>query len=104
MWAALQLLSVSAAGAGPTAPFVNYTERRAALWRAVFNTTTDQLPTTSTPDYVEDHGEYEMRGLPGPGQGTGVGDVSWKMGLQKLVWTIGERRGGMQEGMLRPVN
>ena len=38
---------------------------------------------------------------PHPGQGTGVGNVSWKMGLQKLVWEIGRPGGGMRDGMLR---
>lgn len=46
------------------------------------------LPTKSAPDYVEDWSDWAMHGLPGPGRGTGVGNVSWKMGLQKLVWTI----------------
>ena len=46
------------------------------------------LPTKAAPDYVEDWSDWEMHGLPGPGRGTGVGNVSWKMGLQKLVWTI----------------
>lgn len=30
-----------------------------------------------------------------------VGNVSWKIGLQKLVWEIGRPGGGMREGMLR---
>ena len=42
-----------------------------------------------------------IAGLPGPGKGTGVGGVSWKIGLKKLVWTLGLPRGGMPAGMLR---
>ena len=30
-----------------------------------------------------------------------MGNVRWKIGLKKLVWTIGAAGGGMQEGMLR---
>jgi len=43
----------------------------------------------------------QMHGIPGPGQGTGVSNVSWRMGLQKLQWTIGLPGGGMRDGMLR---
>ena len=73
---------------------------RKELWKYVFNTTTGALPSKSEPDFIT-HPDWEMRGLPGPGQGTGVGNVSWKMGLQKLVWTIGAPGGGMRPGMLR---
>ena len=79
----------------------NYTACRRELWKYVFNTTTGELPTKSVPDFIEDLPTYEMRGLPGPGQGTGVGDVRWRIGLQKLVWTIGLPGGGMRPGHLR---
>ena len=32
--------------------------------------------------------EYVMAGLPGPGNGTGTGAVSWTNNLTALVWTI----------------
>jgi hypothetical protein len=76
---------------------------RKELWKYVFNTTTGALPSKSEPDFIT-HPDWEMRGLPGPGQGTGVGNVSWKMGLQKLVWTIGAPGGGMRPGMLRLID
>eukprot|EP00729_Bicosta_minor_P007347 gene7347-25692_t len=31
---------------------------------------------------------YTMNGLPGPGNGTGVGDVQWENNLTALVWTM----------------
>lgn len=89
---------------GPKIPRCNgtdYDDCRRALWKYVFNTTTGGLPTKAAPDYIEEMADWEMKGLPGPGQGTGVGNVSWKMGLQKLVWEIGRPGGGMRAGMLR---
>jgi hypothetical protein len=79
----------------------NYTQCRQQLVRYVFNTTTGALPSRSTPDAVEDWGNWTMQGVPGPGQGANVGNVAWRVGLQKLVWTIGAPGGGMREGMLR---
>jgi hypothetical protein len=79
----------------------NYTHCRQELWRYIFNTTTGELPSRDTPDFIENLTDWEMVGVPGPGQGSGVGNVRWKMGLQKLVWTIGGAGGGMREGMLR---
>eukprot|EP00039_Didymoeca_costata_P021687 m.2767 g.2767 ORF g.2767 m.2767 type:complete len:578 (-) comp2586_c0_seq1:73-1806(-) len=79
----------------------NYTQCRDNLIKHVFNTTTGTLPSRSTPDYIEDWQNWSMHGLPGPGQGTGVGNVSWRMALKKLVWTIGKEGYGMREGMLR---
>ena len=79
----------------------NYTQCRVDMWKYVFNTTTGLLPSRRQPDHIEDLPDYEMVGLPGPGRGTGVGDVRWRMGLQRLTWTIGGAGGGMQEGMLR---
>ena len=32
--------------------------------------------------------QWEMHGLPGPGAGTGVGDVEWQNNLTAIVWTI----------------
>jgi hypothetical protein len=89
---------------GPKIPRCNgtdYDDCRRALWKYVFNTTTGGLPTKAAPDYIVEMADWEMKGLPGPGQGTGVGNVSWKMGLQKLVWEIGRPGGGMRAGMLR---
>jgi len=85
----------------PSCDGTNYTQCRRELWRYVFNTTDGELPSRTRPDWVEDLADWEMKGLPGPGQGTGVGNVSWRMGLQKLTWAIGGAGGGMQEGMLR---
>ena len=94
---------LSTAGAGATGcDGSNYTACRARLVDAVFGTAGGALPTRASPDYVEDLSNWTMRGLPGPGQGTGVGKgVAWKMGLQKLTWTIGGSGGGMPNGMLR---
>ena len=89
---------------GPPIPQCNGTDYavcRRSLWKYVFNTTTGLLPSKAAPDYVTELPDWEMKGFPGPGQGTGVGNVSWKMGLQKLVWEIGRPGGGMQAGMLR---
>lgn len=85
----------------PSCDGSNYTQCRYQLWQTVFNTTTGVLPTRSTPDYVEDWTNWTMEGVPGPGRGTGIGNVAWRVGLQKLVWTIGGAGGGMREGMLR---
>ena len=60
-----------------------------------------QLPSRDLPDFIEDMSDWEMVGVPGPGQGSGVGHARWKMGLQKLIWTVGGAGGGMREGMLR---
>jgi hypothetical protein len=53
----------------------------------IFNTS-GELPDKSTPDYIIKEPEYEMNGFPAPGQGSGVGKVSWKNNLQKLIWTM----------------
>lgn len=79
----------------------NYTRCREELVRSVFNTTTGRLPSRDTPDHIEDWSNWSMHGVPGPGQGTGIGDVEWTMGLQKLIWTIGLPGNGMRQGMLR---
>jgi hypothetical protein len=79
----------------------DWTACRKGLWKYVFNTTTGELPTKAKPDWVTDLPDWEMKGFPGPGQGTGVGNVSWRMGLQKLVWEIGRPGGGMRPGLLR---
>ena len=47
------------------------------------------FPTSIIPGATKQCKRYEMSGLPGPGKGTGVGGVSWKIGLKKLVWTLG---------------
>ena len=85
----------------PECDGTDYGACRKSLWKYVFNTTTGELPTKAAPDYVTELPDWEMKGFPGPGQGTGVGKVSWKMGLQKLVWEIGRPGGGMRDGMLR---
>jgi hypothetical protein len=67
---------------------------RAALTQAIFNASE---PPSRPPDYVlpnggprvlRDQSAYLMHGLPGPGNGTGVGAVSWENNLTALVWTI----------------
>ena len=40
------------------------------------------------PDSVEVMHDYRMSGLPIPGNGSGIGNVSWANNLTKLVWTI----------------
>jgi hypothetical protein len=50
----------------------DYSVCRKNLWRYVFNTTTGELPSKAKPDYVVDMPDWEMKGFPGPGQGTGV--------------------------------
>jgi hypothetical protein len=50
----------------------DYDACRKNLWKYVFNTTTGELPSKAKPDYVVDMPDWEMKGLPGPGQGTGV--------------------------------
>ena len=52
---------------------------RKNLWKYVFNTTTGDLPTKARPDYVIDMPDWEMKGFPGPGQGTGV-RANWHAG------------------------
>ena len=65
---------------------------RKRLSLAIFNSTT--LPARP-PDFSFAGGgpqvggsEFEMHGLRGPGNGTGVGDVSWGNNLTTFVWTI----------------
>jgi len=69
-------------------------ECRQDLVQAIFNQTT--IPSRH-PDYilpgggpqVERSGDaYTMNGLPGPGNGTGIGDVQWENNLTALVWTM----------------
>ena len=58
---------------------------RAGLVQQLFGRST--LPT-SPPDYVLPMPSFRMRGLPSPGSGSGVGNVSWSNNLTQLVWTI----------------
>eukprot|EP01043_Picozoa_sp_COSAG02_P039761 COSAG02_NODE_3162_length_7248_cov_147.217793_4_plen_234_part_00 len=50
----------------------DYGACRKSLWKYVFNTTTGELPSKAKPDYLVDMPDWEMKGFPGPGQGTGV--------------------------------
>ena len=82
----------AAQGCGPG----RWSECRADLVKALFNRST--LPQPRPPDFVLPNGgpqvdtggavEYTMNGLPGPGNGTFVGDVRWGNNLTALVWTI----------------
>ena len=72
----------------------DYAACRTALQAALFNSTT--LPSRE-PDYILANGgpqvehsgrKYVMSGLPGPGNGTGVGACAWENNLTALVWTI----------------
>jgi hypothetical protein len=66
--------------------------------QAIFNTST--VPGRA-PDYILPNGgpqvvgpivpegsNYVMSGLPGPGNGTGVGAFEWENNLTALVWTM----------------
>ncbi len=50
----------------------DYDACRKSLWKYVFNTTTGELPSKAKPDFLVDMPDWEMKGFPGPGQGTGV--------------------------------
>ena len=75
-----------------------WNECRTAFQRALFDNRTSVPPRV--PDFILKHGgprvsrlnngaaPYTMVGLPGPGNGTGVGNVSWSNNLTALVWTI----------------
>lgn len=59
---------------------------RAATIKAIFNAT--DTPRRD-PDYIfKEDSSYTMNGLPGPANGTGVGDVSWKNNMTRLIWTM----------------
>ena len=58
---------------------------RAATIKAIFNATTTP---SRVPDYIIKDDNYTMKGLPGPADGTGVGAVSWKNNLTRLIWTM----------------
>lgn len=58
---------------------------RANTIKAIFNSTTTPA---RDPDFVIPYPNYTMKGLPGPGSGTGVGNVEWENNLTALVWTM----------------
>eukprot|EP00035_Acanthoeca_spectabilis_P037152 m.43759 g.43759 ORF g.43759 m.43759 type:complete len:437 (-) comp8466_c0_seq1:2478-3788(-) len=62
----------------------DWTGCRSAFADAVFG----ESVSARAPDYVVPRKDYVMTGLPGPGSGTGVGEVSWTNNLTELVWTI----------------
>ena len=78
-----------ALAAGECDPSKGWLTCRQNLIAQIFNRTDGTLPDASEPDFVIDESAtYEMRGWPGAGTGTGVGDVAWKNGLKRLVWTM----------------
>ena len=94
----LVLLAASPGALGESVGAANclgrWLECRSDLVRAIFNSST--LPSRPPewvlpgggPQVAEPDGTYSMHGLPGPGRGTFVGDVSWENNLTALVWTV----------------
>ena len=55
---------------------------RANTIKAIFNSTTTP---SRAPDHIMPYTDYRMKGLPGPGTGTGVGNVQWENNLTALI-------------------
>ena len=58
---------------------------REAITKAVFGV--KELPTRE-PDNVEVLSNYQMSGFPSPGNGSGLGNVSWTNNMTKLTWSM----------------
>ena len=58
---------------------------RANTIKSIFNSTSTPA---RDPDFTIPYSDYRMKGLPGPGNGTGVGNVEWENNLTALVWTM----------------
>ena len=63
----------------------DWTACRQQITLSVFGTTS--LPNRS-PDSIEHVTNYRMEGLPSPGTGSGVGNVTWANNMTKLVWNM----------------
>ena len=61
---------------------------RANTIKAIFNATTTP---SRDPDYTIPYPDYRMKGLPGPGAGTGVGDVEWENNLTVSLLCLSEK-------------
>ena len=58
---------------------------RANTIKSIFNASSTPA---RDPDFTIPYPDYRMKGLPGPGSGTGVGNVEWENNLTALVWTM----------------
>jgi hypothetical protein len=58
---------------------------RQNLIRAIFNAS--ETPSRD-PDFIVSNANWSMSGLPGPGHGTGVGEVQWTNNMSQLIWTM----------------
>ncbi len=64
---------------------------QAALQDAIYGVLPNSSGFYRDPLINEAFSTFAMRGLPSPGSGTGVGEVSWGVNMTALVWTIQER-------------